>query len=63
MAETFKIGDEVTLKAIRKGEVLVIEQTFLRGLTPHYLCSFKNQCWTPGFYSHDYIELAKDKAP
>lgn len=55
MAETYKVGDEMTVKGSPKSEVLVIEQVFLRGKTPHYICSFKNQSWPPVFYNHDYI--------
>lgn len=59
MYKPFKVGDEVVLKAAHKNEILVVEQTYLRGKVPHYLCSFKGRGWTPVFYNHNYIELAE----
>lgn len=56
MSDTFKIGDQIRLKASKNSEVVIVEQVMARGKTPYYLCSWRDQIWTPIMYSHDCVE-------
>jgi len=64
MMETqFKIGDQIRLKASKNGEVVIVEQVMARGKTPYYLCSWRDQSWTPIMYSHEYVEKVQTAQP